>query len=142
MSLFLFWAVLSAAEPGLPWPQWGGPNRDFRAASLTLAPWPASGPKILWKRTLGDGYASFVSDGKAVYTTFRKGERTAVVALNPETGATVWETAFDSPFIKGEMNPSMGTAAASTPLLSGGRLYAVTFTGLLVALDRASGRTI
>ena len=38
------------------WTQWGGPRRDFMSDSKGLASsWPASGPKKLWSRSLGEG---------------------------------------------------------------------------------------
>jgi len=125
------------------WTQWGGPTRDFKVAPAPLAAtWPASGPKVLWKREFGDGYASFVSDGKTLYTTYRNGEKTIILALDTATGKTVWDVSFDSPFIKGEMNPTMGNAPASTPLLVGDRLFVVTFTGKLLALQTKDGKAI
>src|SRR5580692_1478093 len=40
------------------WPQILGPHRDGRAEGESLADsWPAGGPKVLWERPVGRGYA-------------------------------------------------------------------------------------
>src|SRR5947208_1566586 len=48
------------------WPQWGGPNRDFKVDSPPLADtWPTDGPRKLWTRPLGEGFSGIVlSDGR------------------------------------------------------------------------------
>src|SRR5262249_59961510 len=53
------------------WPQWGGPTRDFKTTSKGLAAtWPASGPRELWSRPLGDGYSSLLVDDVTIYTMY------------------------------------------------------------------------
>src|SRR5207237_4770813 len=99
-------------------------------------------PRVIWKRKLGDGYSSIVTDGRTAYTLYKRGSDTVVIAMNAATGETVWEKIFDSAPTKEEskeIDPVHGTAPASTPLIIGDRLYAVTFMGRLVALDRKSG---
>src|SRR5258706_11033206 len=129
------------------WPQWGGPNRDFQLPSASVSPWPAgaAGPRQLWRRALGDGYSSIVTDGRTLYTLFKRGADTIVTALDSANGSTVWEAVFDATPLekeKSEIDPVHGTAPASTPAIAGDRLFAVTFMGKLVALDRATGRAI
>ena len=44
---------------GLAWTQWGGPHRNFKTDATGLKDtWPSSGPRIVWKRALGEGYSS------------------------------------------------------------------------------------
>jgi outer membrane protein assembly factor BamB len=143
------WIALLLSAPGPPaeWLQWGGPNRDFQLpASGLAASWPAAGPRLLWQRPLGDGYSSIVTDGRTLYTLFKRRTDTVVTALRASTGKTVWETAFDAAVVsekeKKEISPMNGTAPASTPVIAGDRLFAVTYMGRLVALDRNTGRTI
>jgi outer membrane protein assembly factor BamB len=138
---------LLVSDSRVEWLQWGGPNRDFQLpASHLAATWPAAGPRQLWKRALGDGYSSVVTDGRTLYTLFKRGTDTVVTALDAGTGKTVWESTFDAAIVsaheKEEIDPVHGTAPASTPVISGDRLFAITYMGRLVALDRASGRMI
>ncbi len=130
-----------AVDPAL-WLQWGGPTRDFRYPSSEIAAWKEGGPRRLWERQLGDGYSSILMDGKRVYFVHKRGGSTVFSALDPVTGKTIWERAFEeSPneVEKKEMDPVHGDAPASTPVLVGDRLFGVTFMGQLVALHRDTG---
>src|SRR5688500_4419867 len=85
------------------WTQWGGPNRNFMSDSKGLAAsWPASGPKKLWSRTLGEGHSAISVDGNRLYTMYRpllsggRAEEEVVVALDATTGNILWEYKFPS----------------------------------------------
>ena len=55
---------------GKDWPQWGGPNRDFKVDTKGLADrWPDEGPPRLWSRELGEGYSTVISDGVSLSTS-------------------------------------------------------------------------
>ena len=46
----------SNAGRAMSWTQWGGPHRNFQTEASGLRDtWPASGPRVVWKRALG-GY--------------------------------------------------------------------------------------
>jgi outer membrane protein assembly factor BamB len=151
--------VAGTAQPPAPaagWPQWGGPNRDFKAAAPALATtWPSTGPREVWSRPLGDGYSAIVESGGTLYTMYRpaKGFVQAivdkvwpsgsspevVVALDAASGRTLWEHAYDAPEVSG-MNMEYGPGPNATPLVADGRVYAVGATGKLHALDAKTGR--
>jgi outer membrane protein assembly factor BamB len=140
------------------WPQWGGPNRDFKAASGGLAAsWPSDGPREVWSRSLGDGYSAIAESGGTLFTMYRPAKglvRTmvdrlrggaaapeVVVALDAASGTTRWEHAYDAPEVAG-MNMEYGPGPHSTPLVSDGLVYAVGATGKLHALDQQTGRVV
>jgi outer membrane protein assembly factor BamB len=134
--------IVLAGSRAADWPQWGGPNRDFRLPTGTKVPrWPASGPRQLWTRDLGDGYSSMAISGGALYTMYRKGSQDVVIALDPATGKTVWESAIDAPHAPG-MNIEAGPGPHSTPLTVGGRIFVTTVIGNLVALELKTGRRL
>lgn len=145
-------ALVAAASGGCTqhaggWTQWGGPNRNFNVADKLPDTWPAAGPKQLWKRPLGDGYSTIVTDGPALYTMYRADkDHEAIVAIDAETGATRWEHRYAAPYLsKSEKEKQVlefGTGPNSTPLLADGKLYAVGFTSILHCLDAATGRVI
>src|ERR1700679_4287090 len=77
------------------WPVWGGKNRDFVVSTSGLADsWPATGPKKLLTRPLGDGYSAIAEEGGVLYTAFRRGSNDVITALNAATGKTVWEYSY------------------------------------------------
>jgi len=43
------------------WPQWRGPNRNGIVNGTTLLKeWSSTGPKVIWRRSIGEGYSSIV----------------------------------------------------------------------------------
>ena len=138
------------------WPQWGGPTRDFKVAGAHLAEsWPKSGPKTLWSRELGEGYSAIVGDGRVLVTMYRplKGvlatiaskfvasepEPEVVIALDPNTGGTLWEHRYPAPPV-GKMDLEYGPGPHATPLIVGELVVSVGSTGKMFALDLRSGR--
>lgn len=150
----LFLTVLAVGPAAHAWHQWGGPNRDFVAATKAIT-W-GSGPKTLWTRALGDGYSGVVTDGGVLYTMYRpvKGIGTVVwekfagathpevvVAIDAASGRTLWEHSYDAPPLP-KMNLEYGPGPHSTPLVHGGMVYAVGATGRLHALDAKTGHVL
>jgi len=123
------------------WPQFGGPNRNFTVDAKGLADnWPDSGPKQLWRRDLGDGYSTIVSDGDRLYTMYRVGDDEFTVALDPTTGKTIWEHKNPSPFTP--MMTEYGPGPHATPLLVDNRLYTLGTNAVLHAFDKGTGRVL
>jgi outer membrane protein assembly factor BamB len=147
----------TAQPPAAGWPQWGGPNRDFKTASRGLAAsWPSGGPREVWSRELGDGYSAIAESGGTLYTMYRPAKGfvmtmvdklrglsspEVVVALDAATGRTLWEHAYEAPEVAG-MNMEYGPGPHATPLLKDGRVYTVGVTGQLHALDQTTGRVV
>src|SRR5689334_11117780 len=83
----------AAANPNpVPWTQWGGPHRNFTTEASGLKPtWPAAGPKVIWKRPMGEGYSSPSVDGTVIYTMYGRPGEEIVTALDAAGGKTLWE---------------------------------------------------
>jgi outer membrane protein assembly factor BamB len=144
--------ICSARQQAAPaaWPQWGGPNRDFTAASKGLAAtWPAAGPKRLWTRTLGEGHSAVSVDGARLYTMYRpigllsmvrRSQEEVIAALDASTGATIWEHRYPSP--TGDLDYSQGAGPHATPLVTADRVYATGSRKELIALDKSTGKVV
>jgi outer membrane protein assembly factor BamB len=130
-----------ATSTGLAWTQWGGPRRNFQTDATGIrATWPASGPRVIWKRPLGDGYASTVVENGVVYTMYGKARQEIAVAASAETGVTIWEQAAPVQFQSDA--PEMGNGPYATPLVVGDRLFTAGVAGRLQCLDKKSGRLL
>lgn len=140
-SSLLIVYLFAGAQAQAEWPQWGGPNRNFISTSKGLAAsWPATGPRQLWSRPLGQGHSSIVVDRITLYTMYSQGDQEVVVALAADTGKTLWEHKYDAP--TAGMNYKEGLGPHATPLLVGNLLYAVGALGNLHALDKKTGKVV
>ena len=77
------------------WPHWLGPNSNgISDEALPQADWSASPPKVLWKKSVGEGFAIVSVIGGRAYTTGNaKGEDT-VWCLDAVTGKEVWKFSY------------------------------------------------
>ena len=129
-------AGLATSADAADWPQWRGEQRDGRSGETgLLKAWPKDGPPLAWRsKGLGKGYSSLaVVDGN-IYTLGDVGEKQYVHALSAEDGSHLWKTeigpGWDDEFI----------GARSTPTVDGDRVFAVSTEGLLLSLDRKTGK--
>lgn len=134
-------AANAGVAAGEEWNQWGGPNRNFVVPSSTaLSAWAEDGPLVLWERELGSGYSGIVSQGRRLFTMTRHGETEVVVALDRDSGATLWEYVYTAPAdASHRLDTTWGAGPNSTPLVVDGRVYTLGFTGKLHSLDAATG---
>jgi len=126
----------SAVPDSDSWPGFRGPLRDgvYHGAPIRTN-WPAGGPKPLWRRPVGGGYASFaIANGRA-YTVEQRREKEAVTCYNLETGDEIWATAYPAFF-----DESMGgEGPRATPTLDDGRVYSLGAIGDFFCLDAETG---
>jgi outer membrane protein assembly factor BamB len=135
-------SVKSKPSPGLPWTQWGGPNRNFQTEAQGLKDvWPAGGPRVMWKRPLGEGYSSTIVDGGVLYTMYGKSREEVVIAAKADDGTTLWEQVSPMTF-QSDAAGEMGNGPYSTPLLVGTRLFTTGVAGRLQCLDAKSGKLL
>lgn len=123
------------------WTGWRGPART----AVSTAPMPATlaaKAADVWAVPVGIGHASPLVDGQRVYVFARKGEQEVAQALDLATGKAIWTAAYDQPYTMNSAATSHGKGPKSTPLLGGGRLYTLGITGILNALDAATGKVV
>lgn len=83
----------AAVEPPAEWPQFLGPARDGKAlppAPLT-ADFPETGPKILWRHPVGEGFSGPVLLGGKVLMFHRRNDTVLLEALEAGTGKLLWQ---------------------------------------------------
>ena len=124
------------------WNQWGGPNRDFKADTTGLAEsWPEMGPKTIWSRSLGEGNSSIVVNEGRIFTMYRSGDEEVVIALDRDSGKTVWEHRYPAAMLE-SIETRYGKGPHATPALHDGRVYALGVNGLLHCLDQETGKVV
>ena len=158
--IVLIWMGLTLASAGMvradDWPQWLGPQRDgvWRETGI-VEKFPASGPPVKWRTPIGEGYSGpAVSQGKVVITDrilakgatnpddpFSKNKRVdgteRVVCLDEATGKILWKHEYECPY-----QLSYAAGPRTTPVIAGGKVYALGAMGDLFCLDLNSGNVV
>ena len=82
------------------WPQYRGAAGDGRTAEKIVKPWPATGPKVLWRVPATDGFSSFsVATGRAFTLVQRNidgAPQETLLALDANTGKELWTAPLGS----------------------------------------------
>jgi hypothetical protein len=137
-------APVKAAAPAAPaaagwavkWPGFRGATRDSVARGVQIeTDWTSTPPVQVWRRPIGPGWSSFAVAGDLLFTQEQRGAHEIVAAYRVSSGQPVWM--HKDPVRFYESNG--GAGPRGTPSLSDGRLYALGATGILNALDAATG---
>ena len=133
--------LLSAGEnSAFDWPQFRGPNRNgISNESGILTNWPATGPRVLWKFSAGDGFSAIsISNGRA-YTMGNTKDTDTVFCLDAKTGDVIWEKSFACPATPWAANAKGYPGTRCTPTIDGGKLYVLHLDLKLRCLDTRNG---
>jgi outer membrane protein assembly factor BamB len=124
---------------GEDWPQFLGPERDGHYSGALVANWPKSGPAVLWKLDVGQGFsAPVVARGRVIL--FHRRENQAIVeSLDAGTGKRIWQTAYPTDY-RDDFGFDEGPRGA--PAVAGERIYTFGAEGVLQALEFSTGKRI
>lgn len=100
--------------------------------------WSTSAPTEVWRRPVGPGWSSFAVDGDRIFTQEQRGDDELVTCYRLDDGEPVWR--HPDPVRFWESNGGAGPRA--TPTLHGNRVFTFGATGLVNALDRATGALV
>jgi len=121
------------------WPQWRGPHHNGVSQEKDwLDHFPAQGPPIAWKTTVGLGFSSIVvASGKAGTAGHANGSDT-IFCFDAVTGKEIWKQSYPSEL--GDKYFEGGTTGS--PTLDANHLYWLSRWGDLYCFDAASGKII
>lgn len=127
---------VSAAD----WPQFLGPSGNGKTSETGLIEgWPASGPTQIWNRKVGTGYSapSIIDDQLVLH--HRVANEEIVQTFSAKDGSPSWRFAYPSNFV----DPfGYNNGPRASPLLTETRCYTFGAEGVLICLDRLTGRLI
>ncbi|MCX7826842.1 MAG: PQQ-like beta-propeller repeat protein [Verrucomicrobiae bacterium] len=129
--------ALASICPADDWPRWRGPRLNGISDERGwFAPWPAAGPKVLWRASVGTGFSSFAVSQGRVFTMGNTNGMDSVWCFDAASGRVLWRHSYACPlaprFYEG------GTLA--TPTVDGDSVYTISKKGHLRRLDAATGR--
>jgi outer membrane protein assembly factor BamB len=138
--LFLMATAIHAED----WPQWRGPNRDAAWSETgLLQSFPAEGLKVRWRSPVGYGWSSpVVAQGRVFLTDAelknpKANER--IHCFDETTGKPLWTYAYDVRYPDWAFTAGQEGRPTSTPIVSGGKVYAVGLLGSLFCFDALKG---
>ncbi|HSI32829.1 MAG TPA: PQQ-binding-like beta-propeller repeat protein [Tepidisphaeraceae bacterium] len=150
--LFVLPAILANSVHADDYPQWLGERRDnvYREAGV-LQSVPAGGLKRLWSAPIGGGYAQVAVSGDRVVVldrvtkgaVVREGKKRVtpgterIVCLDDATGQEVWKVEYDCPY-----TISYAAGPRTTPLIAGGRVYALGAEGDVHCVELETGKVV
>ena len=145
LALVLGFAVF-AAGPGYygaveaaDWPNWRGPNHNgISNETGWAATWPEAGPKVLWEKSLGTGFASMAVSKGRVYAMGNIKDNDILYCLDADTGKEIWKKSYPCPLFKKqhEGGPS------ATPTVSGDSVYTFSKNGDAIRFKAATGQVV
>lgn len=122
------------------WPQFLGPTRDGIYAGKVLSQkWPQSGLKVLWQRTVGQGFANPIVVGKTLILFHRVGDQDVVEALATQDGTELWKFSYPTTY-RDDFGFDEGPRAS--PAASQNHVYTYSAQGILHCLSLPKGRMI
>src|SRR5688572_2968510 len=136
LLLLTIGGVAAAAD----WPQFLGPDRNGVYPGPALAEaWPAQGPRVVWRKTVGQGFAAPVVVQNRVIVFHRVGAQEIVDALDARTGAAVWRYQYPTAY-RDDFGFDEGPRAA--PVVADGIVYTFGAEGRLSALALSTGTAL
>ncbi|HET9568587.1 MAG TPA: PQQ-binding-like beta-propeller repeat protein [Vicinamibacterales bacterium] len=137
------WAVAAAlaatvvTQAANDWPQYLGPSRNGIYAGPALADtWGASGPKAVWRKKVGQGFAGPAVVGNRVILFHRVGNEEVLESLDAATGNSMWRYAYPTRY-RDDFGFDEGPRAV--PVVADGVIYTFGAEGQLHAVDLAKG---
>ena len=130
-------AVGAAAED---WPQFLGPGRNgvYRGPALADT-WGAQGPKVVWRKSVGQGFSGPVVVQGHLILFHRIGNQEVVDAIDARTGASQWRYAYATSY-RDDFGFDEGPRAV--PVVAGGIVYTFGAEGQLHAIDLEKGTRV
>lgn len=134
----LLLSILSSAASAADWPRWRGPRFDGISPETGVFS-GGVGLDLVWKRTLGSGYAGIAVVDDRLVTAFSEGTHDVVVALDADRGTELWRYEI-GPTHRGHNGAEDGPLG--TPTVAGGEVFVLGPEGDLFALGLADGREL
>jgi len=108
-----------AAAP-TDWPHPRGPRLNGTIVDGALADqWPAEGPPVVWRRSIGQGYSGCIIVDGRIYTQFQTAAGQHVGCFDLDSGREIWRTRYGLPWqLDGDW-----PGPYATPVHAGAKVY-------------------
>jgi outer membrane protein assembly factor BamB len=128
--------LLTAAD----WPQFLGPDRNGSYSGPAIeVPWPEGGPRRVWEKKVGQGFAGPAVVGNRLLLFHRVGNREVVEALGASTGAPLWRHDYETTY---RDDFGFDEGPRSVPVVVEGTVYTFGAQGMLSAIALETGKPL
>ncbi len=133
------------------WPGYRGPEGTGRTPEKIHVPWPAAGPRVVWKVPSKGGFSSFAVVGNRAHCLELRdvsgAEQEVLAARDATSGTELWAKPLGTVKIHdggddGTPNNKGGDGPRSSPAADGSRVYAFSSRLVLSAFDASSGNEV
>ena len=132
-ALLLMAANAAGAED---WPQHLGQRRDGTSTEQAPEAWGPSGPPVLWRQEVGEGFSAPVVAAGRLFLFHRQQGVERLDALDPKDGRLRWSYRYPTRY-RDDFGFDEGPRAA--PTVSGETVYTFGAQGVLSAVDIETG---
>lgn len=136
-SFVLFLAFAASASD---WPQFLGPDRNgvYEGPPIS-ASWTGDGPKRLWEKKVGQGFAGPAVVGSRVILFHRVGDKEVVESLAAATGASQWRYEYATSY---RDDFGFDEGPRSVPVVAESIIYTFGAEGVLSAVAVETGKLL
>ncbi len=132
--------LLSMPLAASDWPQFLGPSRNGVYSGTSLnEKWPATGPRVVWRKQIGQGLSGPVVAGQRLILFHRVENREIVESLDAATGSPQWRHAYSTTY-RDDFGFDEGPRAV--PVVADGIVYTYGAEGKLHAVDLGTGKPL
>lgn len=133
-------AVGPRAAGDSDWPQFLGPQRNGVYGGPEISgSWPASGPPVLWRKPVGEGFSGAVAQAGRLILFHRLQSRERVECLESQSGRPLWQYDYPTDY---RDDFGFDGGPRSTPSIWDGKVYTFGAQGVLHCLELESGRKV
>jgi outer membrane protein assembly factor BamB len=138
-AIALLSAVAIHAAP-FDWPQFLGPDRNGTYSGPALSEtWGSTGPKVVWRKQVGQGFAGPAVVQGRVLLFHRVGNEEVLESLDAKTGNSTWRYAYPTTY-RDDFGFDEGPRAV--PVVADGIVYTFGAQAQLHAVDLAKGTRV
>lgn len=141
--VFLIAAVsmcMALAVRASDWPGFLGPQgTSVSTEKGIITPWPKAGPRIVWHKKIGTGYAApSISQGK-LYFFDRQGDQATLTCMKADSGDTIWTFRYPTDY---EDRYRYNNGPRCCPVIDGELVYLHGVEGMLHCVRADTGKVV
>jgi outer membrane protein assembly factor BamB len=131
---------IGTRKAGVDWPAFLGPyGTSVSPERGVVAPWPKTGPRVVWHKELGNGYGSpSISRGR-LFVFDRVENQARLRCLHAETGEPLWKFEYPTEYVD---SYGYSPGPRCCPVIDDDRVYLYGVEGMLYCLRVVDGKEV